>query len=303
MAQSGSFQEHCSLVAAVFLWFFGFLVVVEASSSTSAEFKEEEALGYFENYCFGCHDGEVKKGNLDLANLLKEDVYDRAVIFENLITAKMPPVNKKQPNIHEKKIMLEWLSKSQIRNAPKSYRRISRSEFVHSVNDLLSINLDLKDSIPDDRGTFDFDSDRRVLLTREMLASYFSVADEMLEFALPSKGFLQEKIWVTNKIKDSHNTYNIYTREYKDGILFSWTRANNGNDYSFFYDNFIPPVKGWYELSFDAMKLGQFNEDISIQVFAGKYYYADDRPQPQRLLDVISLGNRKLKSHTIKAFL
>ena len=304
MAQSGPFQEHCSLVVAAFLWFFGFLVVVEASSSTSAELKqEEEALGYFENYCFGCHDGEVKKGNLDLANLLKEDVYDRAVIFENLITAKMPPVNKKQPNIHEKKIMLEWLSKSQIRNAPKSYRRISRSEFVHSVNDLLSINLDLKDSIPDDRGTFDFDSDRRVLLTREMLASYFSVADEMLEFALPSKGFLKEKIWFTNKVKDSHNTYNIYTREYKDGILFSWTRANNGNDYSFFYDNFIPPVKGWYELSFDAMKLGQFNEDISIQVFAGKYYYADDRPQPQRLLDVISLGNRKLKSHTIKAFL
>ena len=73
MAQSGPFQEHCSLVAAAFLWFFGFLVVVEASSSTSAELKEEEALGYFENYCFRCHDGEVKKGNLDLANLIKEE--------------------------------------------------------------------------------------------------------------------------------------------------------------------------------------------------------------------------------------
>jgi hypothetical protein len=128
-------------------------------------------------------------------------------------------------------------------------------------------------------------------------------ADEMLEFALPAKGFAQERIWVTNKIKDSHNSYNIYTREYKEGILFSWTRANNGNSYSFFYDNFDPPVQGWYELTFDAMKLGAFKEDVSIEVFGGKYYYADDRPQPQRLLDVISLGNREIKSHTMRVFL
>ena len=300
--QRGYVQKHCSLVVAILLWLLGFVVFIEANSLTSTQLKEE-AWGHFENYCFGCHDEEVKKGNLDLAGLLKGDVSDRSVIFENLITAKMPPIKKKQPNIQEKEVMLEWLSKSQIENTPNSYRRISRREFVHSVNDLLGINLDLTSLIPEDRGTYDFDSDRRVLLTREMLTSYFSVADEMLEFALPSKGFFQEQIWITNKIKDSHNTYNIYTREYKGGILFSWTRANNGNDYSFFYDNFLPPVKGWYDLSFDAMKLGEFKEDISIQVFAGKYYYADDRPQPQRLLDVISLGNSELKPHTIRAFL
>ena len=51
------------------------------------------------------------------------------------------------------------------------------------------------------------------------------------------------------------------------------------------------------------MKLGEFDEDISVQVFSGKYYFADDRPQPQRLLGVISLGNRKLQSHTIRGFL
>jgi hypothetical protein len=64
----------------------------------------------------------------------------------------------------------------------------------------------------------------------------------MLEFSLPADGFPEERIWVTNKIKDSHKTYNIYTRPYEQGILFSWTRANNGNSYSFFYDNFDPPA-------------------------------------------------------------
>jgi len=263
----------------------------------------EKAFQNFENYCFDCHDGEAKKGDLDLVNFFGKGDFDGSLMFEHLITAKMPPKNKKQPTFKEKQLMLDWLAQRQAENVPQPYRRISRHEFVHSVNDLLGVKLDLTGEISEDRGTHDFDSDRRVQLTRQMLTSYFVAADEMLEFALPAKGFAQERIWVTNKIKDSHNSYNIYTREYKEGILFSWTRANNGNSYSFFYDNFDPPVQGWYELTFDAMKLGAFKEDVSIEVFGGKYYYADDRPQPQRLLDVISLGNREIKSHTMRVFL
>jgi hypothetical protein len=274
-----------------------------AEASPSRSMLGEKAFQNFENYCFDCHDGEAKKGGLDLANLFGKGDFDGSLMFEHLITAKMPPKNKKQPTLKEKQLMLDWLAQRQVGIAPKPYRRISRHEFVHSVNDLLGIKLDLTGEIPEDRGTHDFDSDRRVQLTRQMLNSYFVVADEMLEFALPAKGFAQERIWMTNKIKDSHKSYNIYTREYKEGILFSWTRANNGNSYSFFYDNFDPPVKGWYELTFDAMKLGGFKEDVSIEVFAGKYYYADDRPQPQRLLDVISLGNREMKPHTVRVFL
>ena len=136
-----------------------------------------------------------------------------------------------------------------------------------------------------------------------MLGSYFAVADEMLEHALPADGFAREQTWVTNKLIDSHKTYNIYVRDYEDGVLFSWTRANNGNSYSFFYDNFDPPVEGWYELTFDAAKVGDLQGDVSIQVHAGKYYYADDRPQPQRLLDVVSVGSKKTEPQTIRVFL
>ena len=298
----GLVKKHLFLVTVAWVCFFGILFFAEANPTSSPKLKEA-ALEQFENHCFDCHDGEAKKGDLDLVNLLGKGDFDGSLMFEHLITAKMPPKNKKQPALKEKQLMLDWLAQRQTENAPKPYRRISRHEFVHSVNDLLGVKLDLTREIPEDRGTHDFDSDRRVLLTRQMLTSYFSVADEMLEFALPTKGFTQERIWVTNKIKDSHKSYNIYTRKYKEGILFSWTRANNGNSYSFFYDKFDPPVKGWYELTFEAMKLGAFKEDVSIEVFAGKYYYADDRPQPQRLLDVISLSNREMKSHTMRVFL
>ena len=295
-------QNHLLMMAAMLVCFLGTVFFAEANPATSLQLKES-ALKQFESYCFKCHDEEAKKGSPNLVDLLEKGDADGSLIFESLITAKMPPKNKKQPSLQEKKLMLNWLAQRQAKNEPKPYRRISRHEFIHSVNDLLGINLDLSGMIPEDRGTYDFDSDRRVQLTKQMLTSYFVAADEMLEFALPAKGFTQERIWVTNKIKDSHKSYNIYTRKYKEGILFSWTRANNGNSYSFFYDQFDPPVKGWYELTFEAMKLGDFKEDVSIEVFAGKYYYADDRPQPQRLLDVISLGNREIKSHTVRVFL
>jgi len=264
---------------------------------------DEQALGILKDHCFDCHEEGAEKGGLNLDELLGKENFDGSLMFENLITGKMPPAKKEQPSPEEKRVVLDWLAKRQKERVTESFRRMSRYEFVHSINDLLGMDLYPIGKIPEDRGTNDFDSDRRIKLSQEMLGAYFTVADEMLDFAFPEQGFPAERIWVTNKIKDSHDSYRIYLRPYEEGLLFSWTRANNGNNYSFFYDDFEPPVAGWYDLTFDAMKVGEFEEDVTLQIYAGKYYYADDRPQPQRLLKVISLGNRDLKSQTIRVFL
>lgn len=256
-----------------------------------------------ERYCFDCHDSGTREADVDLESVIKTGELNAELVFENVATKKMPPSGADQPAAAERRAILGWLAERQHGPSPPPPGRLSRFEFVHSLNDLLAVELNLANEIPDDRGTYAFDSDRRIQFSREMLGSYFSVADAMLDEALPRDGFCRERVWTTNKLKDSHQTYNIYLRDYLDGVLFSWTRANNGNSYSFFYDNFDPPVAGWYELTFDAAKVGDFDEDVSIQVHAGKYYYADDRPQPQRLLDVISLGDRAVKSYTCRAYL
>ena len=277
------------------------LIVSVHVRRTSLLAKEQQSL--FAKHCFDCHEGQSGEGKLDLAALLDQPQFDATLVFENVATGKMPPADAVQPSESERHEMLKWLADQQRESKPIAYRRISRYEFVHSVNDLLGTKLDLVGTIPEDRGTRTFDSDRRIQLSREMLGSYFAVADELLDHALPDDGFVNERTWVTNKLKDSHQTYNIYVRDYKEGVLFSWTRANNGNSYSFFYDNFDPPVAGWYELTFDAAKVGTFKEDVSIQVHAGKYYYADDRPQPQRILGVVSVGNHEVESKSIRVFL
>ena len=274
-----------------------------SEESPAPDFDEARARGRFERYCFDCHDPEVKKGNLDLVSLLSDEEADLTLPFEHVLHSRMPPPKKDQPSLEERQEMLRWLSKRQPTLSVPTFRRLSRHELIQSINDLLGLELDLAAALPEDRGTYDFDTDRRIQLTPELLGAYFDVMDEALDAAFPLKGVVPERLWVTNRIKDSHRTYNIYTRPYREGILFSWTRANNGNNYSFFYDGFDPPLKGWYDLTFDASKVGLFPEAVSLMVYAGKYYYADDRPQPQRLLGVISLEESDVASHTLRAFL
>lgn len=281
----------------------GTMAVVCLLSSICSAAPPTDPQERFEHYCFNCHDEDEKKGDLDLSAVLDKTDFDGNWVFENLITGKMPPSNKKQPTAAEREKMLAWLASRQPAHPARDFRRISRHEFVTSVNDLLGSDIDLVAEIPEDRGTYDFDTDRRIQLTSEQLSAAFTVADEMLDFAFPVEQIEPEGVWQTSAIKESHETYRIYARKHEECMLFSWTRANNGVFYSFFYDNFEPKVKGWYDLTFDAAKMGDFAEDISIMVFAGKHFIADDRPQPQRLLDVISLGNKTLQPHQLRVFL
>ena len=289
---------NCALTSS----FLFFLVPCLLFASPELE-NHAQAQELFEHYCFDCHDDASAKGGVNLEKALESGRLNYTLIFENLLLGKMPPADKAQLEFKQKDLLLDWLARSSATGVGKSFRRVSRHEFVHSLNDLLGLDLDLAQIIPEDRGTNDFDSNRNIQLSREMLEAYFSVADQMIEQAFPSQGFAPEKRWVTRKVRDSHEMYRSYHRPYQEGTLFSWTRSNNGISYSFFYEGFDPPEEGWYELTFEAAKVADFEDEMSLQVHAGRYYYADDRPQPQRLLGVISLGNKELESKTIRAYL
>ena len=99
-----------------------------------AALADEKALEIFEHYCFDCHGDGSDKGGLDLSGMLVKEDFDGSLIFENLVTGKMPPADKDQPDAKEKRELLEWLAGRQGKHIEKSFRRISRHEFVHSVN-------------------------------------------------------------------------------------------------------------------------------------------------------------------------
>lgn len=87
---------------------------------------DEKAVEVLEHYCFDCHDDSSQKGNLNMEKLLREDSFDGALMFENLLTGKMPPAKKEQPEAKEKRAVLDWLAKQQRDYHQKSFRRLSR---------------------------------------------------------------------------------------------------------------------------------------------------------------------------------
>ncbi len=73
------------------LEFDGFPPPLFAEANPSRSKLGENAFRNFEQYCFDCHNGETKKGGLDLTQVLEREGSDGSLVFENLITAKMPP--------------------------------------------------------------------------------------------------------------------------------------------------------------------------------------------------------------------
>jgi hypothetical protein len=87
----------------------------------------------FETYCFDCHDGSAKEGGLDLSQLLEKERFDGTLVFENVITARMPPKDAEQPTSAEKRIILEWLSNRQAENSLLIGGLVGTSSFTAST--------------------------------------------------------------------------------------------------------------------------------------------------------------------------
>ena len=103
---------------------------------------QQHTENLFKTYCFDCHDDGTPEADLSLPDLLSKKEKDATLVFENMITNKMPPDDADQPDDRERLEMLGWLANRQAKQATKSFRRISRHEFVQTVNDLLGIRLD-----------------------------------------------------------------------------------------------------------------------------------------------------------------
>ena len=72
--------------------------------------------GLMENYCFDCHDGDSKKGDIQLDNLKDLTLQNRLDLLnkvqEQIYIKEMPPRKKKvQPNEIERQQLLDWLSR------------------------------------------------------------------------------------------------------------------------------------------------------------------------------------------------
>lgn len=148
-------------------------------------------------HCLDCHDGESKKGDLNLAPLLEADIPQHTDTWEKVVrrmTARqMPPANRKnRPTEAEYNHTLKSLTSALDGFANKhpnpgrteTFRRLNRTEYQNAIRDLLALDIDAAALLPKDEASHGFDNVTVGDLSPTLLNRYVSAAEKISRMAI-----------------------------------------------------------------------------------------------------------------------
>jgi hypothetical protein len=150
---------------------------------------------FIEKYCAECHDGETKKGGLDLA-ALKFDLasptnFSKWVLVHDRVSkGEMPPKKKARPESSELNAFTNSLASALVsveraqfaKEGRATRRRLNRYEYENALRDLLQAPwLQIKDSLPEDGERDRFNKVGDALdVSHVQMARYLHAADYAL---------------------------------------------------------------------------------------------------------------------------
>lgn len=174
------------------------MVFISTLLLTSLAPAAPSASGFFDKHCLECHDEDAKKGGLDLQALkwlpTERSNFDLWVkVFDRVQKGEMPPRKKEQPEVQAKKAFLASLESSlhdvqavaQQQTGRTVLRRLNRVEYENTVQDLLGIDLALKEILPEDTPMYGFDTVAEGLrISQLQMEKYLEAADTAVEAAI-----------------------------------------------------------------------------------------------------------------------
>jgi mono/diheme cytochrome c family protein len=152
-----------------------------------------------QKHCLECHDGDTKKGGLDLADtkftLDKRDAFGLWVkVHDRVRDGEMPPPKKSTLDAAGRTAFLQTLGADlsaadatrQKRDGRAALRRLNRVELENSLRDLLVLpGFRIKESLPEDGKSHGFDRLSEALdLSFVHMESYLAAVDAALNAAL-----------------------------------------------------------------------------------------------------------------------
>lgn len=157
---------------------------------------ETDLRPFFDQYCNDCH-GERKRGGLDLRGYTDTaSVTANRKVFEavlqNLEGRLMPPENKPQPAPDDRARVVAWLQRELFhvdctRADPGrvTIRRLNRTEYNHTIRDLVGVDFHPADDFPMDDVGYGFDNIGDVLsLPPVLFEKYLAAAGRILDRAV-----------------------------------------------------------------------------------------------------------------------
>lgn len=274
MAES---RQRVELCAGIGLLLLGLASVGQADDAKQFDDQFRPLLA---RHCVECHRGDKPKGNLRLDNL-KLDLSDAttrkhwSAVVERILAGEMPPKEKPRPPEKEVAALADWLA-ARVTSADAAaratqgrvvIRRLNRVEYQNTVNDLLGINVSLKEQLPADGSADGFDNAAAAHHTSSFLMEkYLEAADTALNAAIANRPKPPPRIDKRYSLKDGHpvrgSTEDVY-RFGDDGevVCFCSSEWHNAS-----ISTFYPPDAGNYRFRISASTIQGDGKPVTFRV-------------------------------------
>ncbi len=175
----------------------GNLLLSTSAPAASPEFALSPATSEaLVEYCFDCHDGEMKKGGLDIEHFDFKDLSKNSAHWEDIVrkinARHMPPVGKDRPDEVLYQKLVDELSTKLDRAAEanpnpgrtETLRRLNRTEYQNAIRDLLALDIDAAAMLPKDDAGHGFDNVTVGSLSPTLLDRYITAAQTISRLAV-----------------------------------------------------------------------------------------------------------------------
>ncbi|MES2596575.1 MAG: DUF1592 domain-containing protein [Verrucomicrobiota bacterium] len=235
---------------------------------------------FLDQHCMDCHDADAEKGGLDLSTL-STDGSDAAAhkkwvrAFDLVSTGEMPPAKKGRPPQDELKSFISTLgadlNTKHIAQKGTVLRRLNRSEYQNTLNDLLGVKVNVIDALPEDGRAHGFDNIGEALsISGIQMLRYMEAAELAINAALSQE----------TRPESTLQRATLETERNKDQIGKQWLKREDGAIVVFnnggFPSTVIPNLRTLHAGTYKLRVTGygyQMEEPVVFSLITGSFNF------------------------------
>src|SRR5687767_6538002 len=175
-----------------------FCLAVAGTEAVAESVIRNSVADVVEQFCVDCHNGDKKKGDLNLESIGAEDIGGRPEIWEKVVrrvrARQMPPAGKDRPDEETYSEVVAHMERELDRAAEQNlnpgrtetFRRLNRTEYRNAIRDLLAVEIDAAALLPKDEAGHGFDNVTVGTLSPTLLDRYVAAAQKVSALAVGS---------------------------------------------------------------------------------------------------------------------
>src|SRR5205823_6453809 len=244
---------------------------------TLAKQYDDQIRPFLARHCLECHSGAKPKGDFRLDQLSSDfaDPTSRErwlTVLKRVQAGEMPPKGKPRPTENEVRALADWVrggvDAAEAAEGRVVLRRLNRVEYENTVRDLLQIDADLKELLPQDTTADGFDTNAEALhLSAFQMERYLEAADVALNLAIvngPQPPLVKKRI----SLKDTHQvkttTERVFRKQDDTVVCFSSSAWQ-----SIVVSPFYPPDRGKYRIRLSVYAVQSPDKPVTFRIDAG----------------------------------